>query len=122
MEPPVSYVPAEFIKLLEPLSLGMDAKLGYSGDARYVLFYYDPWSDAVAWDDGRSHGFGLNGRREFMETIAPLTERYQVHLGSSITMASHVLLLDRLKHEAFFAEREQAEPFLAEHRQFMAEE
>jgi len=121
LAPPLSDVPAEFIKLAEALPPGIDFRLGYSGDSRFVLFYYDPWSEAVAWDDGRSHGFGLGGQRGFMETIAPLAARYDVHLGNSDTMALHVLLLDRLRHEAFFAERQQAEPFVAERRQFLVE-
>lgn len=112
---------AGFIRITESLPPGIDRKLGYCGDARFVLFSGESWDDAVAWDDGRSHGFGLLGWNVFIDTIVPLANIYQIELDGGESMGTHVLLLDRLTHQAFFVERDQAEPFVTEHRQFLAE-
>jgi len=118
--PPVSDMAIGFVQIATPLPPDIDRKLKYLADARYVLFYFEPRGEEVVWNDGRSHGFALGGWRVFMETITPLADLYRVTLGSGNAVGTHVLLLDRLKHDAFFAEREQAEAFVSEHRQFVA--
>ncbi len=37
---------------------GLDRKLGYRGEDRFVLFYYDESADGLVWKDTRGYGFG----------------------------------------------------------------
>jgi len=112
--PPLAYVPDGFIRLVEPLAAGVDRQLGYAGEARFVLFYYEPRGDEVTWNDGRTYGFGLGGWRVFLEMIEPLAQRYEMNVGGTGKAGPHVLIIDRLGHQAFFAERRRAQEFLTE--------
>ncbi len=109
-------VPAEFSKLMENLEHGVDRRLGYNGQRRFVYFYYEPESECVVWNDGRSYGFAVKAWGIFKEQIAPLSRRYRVNLGQEGSANSHVLLIDRIRQSSYFIEEWEAERFLAGQR------
>jgi hypothetical protein len=105
-------VPADFQRVAELCRPGLGRKLGYRGEQRFVLFYYEPRGDEVMWKDGRSYGFGQGGWCVFLQHIMPLADRYEVDLGSSTASGTHVLLVDRELELAYFVQRQRAEQFL----------
>jgi hypothetical protein len=109
-------VPSEFLLISEPLYPWLDRKLGYFGDAPFVLFYYEPRGDGVAWNDGRCHGFEAGAWYAFVEQIAPLMDLYEVNLGSSVAEGPDVLLIDRVQGQAYFAEHKEAQRWVAQHQ------
>ena len=113
-------VPDGFHRLDRPLYDGIDRKLGYFGEGRYVLFYYEPRGEEVIWDDGRSYGFGLGAWRTFLEHIEPLTRRYGVDLGYGDEPQKHALVIDRDAHEAYFARRDSAKALVRTQRRIPA--
>lgn len=107
--------PADFIPLPEPLSGWTDRSLGYVGDARFVMFRYEPRGEEVVWNDGETYGFGAGGWCDFLDRVAPLADRSGVNLGlgwGGPTPATAVLVLDRHSGAAYFASRRSAEQFL----------
>lgn len=106
-------VPDQSILIGEGLHRVLDRRLGYCGDDRFVLFYYEPRGEEVMWMDSRRHGFGLGGWRIFLEDIAPLAARYGVDVGVSGPRRTHALVLDRLGGLAYFVPRDSAEEFIA---------
>jgi hypothetical protein len=114
-------VPASFLKL----SAGRgqqccDRELGYFGQDRFVMFYYEPRGQDVIWVDGRSSGFGTGGWRCFFDQIEPLARRHGVDAGSATSRGRHALVVDRDFGQAYFAERGEAEAFVTERRNAMS--
>lgn len=105
--------PLGSVAVSEMLHPWVDRKLGYLGDARFVMFYYEPRGDEVIWRDDRSYGFGAGAWCFFTDKIAPLAERYHVNLGNSISQGEEALLIDRVKRQAYFAKRKHTEQFIA---------
>jgi hypothetical protein len=107
--------PASFsalVAVIEKSVLGMDQKLGYPGRERFVIFYYEPRGEEVIWRDRRSYGFATGAWTTFKEELAPVAELYGVEIGSEISPAKHVLLIDRADHRAYFVERTEALQFI----------
>jgi hypothetical protein len=120
--PPWVEVPADFTSLAEPLPAGLDRRLGYPGERRFVAFRYEPRGEEVIWDDGHTYGFGTGGWSAFLDRVAPLAARYGVDLGIEPNVATPrrrpthhtaVLLLDRTGGCAYFAGRASTERFLS---------
>lgn len=111
--PPGLGVPSDFVKLSEPVLAWIDRKLGYFGNDRFVLFYYEPRGEEVVWKDGRSYGFGTGAWCAFHEQIAPLFNRYAADLGKCEAPDDHALVIDRQTRRAYFAQRQKAEEFLS---------
>lgn len=109
-----SVIPCGFVTVSEGLQQRIDRKLGYFGQARFAFFYYEPRGSEVVWNDGRTYGFGSGGWITYMDEILPLGRRYGADLGSDEGAGSHVLVLDRMLCQAYFAERECAETLVTE--------
>ena len=105
-------LPAGFVALSERLPPGLDRRLGYVGDERFVIFYYEPRGEEVVWDDGHTYGFGAGGWCAFEDVVAPLGRRYGADLGNEVSAGRDVLVLDRLRGMAYFAERGCARRFV----------
>lgn len=90
----------------------MDQKLGYPGRERFVVFYYEPRGEEVIWRDRRSYGFATGAWTTFKEELAPVADLYGVEVGSEVSPARHVLLIDRADHRAYFVERGEALQFI----------
>ncbi len=110
--PAGSGAPPGFVRLTSPLHPWIDRKLGYFGNDRYVLFYYEPRGDEVIWKDGRSYGFATGAWCTFNDQIAPLANAYRVDLGNAESPGKHALFIDRQTKQAYFAERRTAERLL----------
>ena len=109
-------IPPGFIRLDEPSLPAIHRQLGYFGEARYVVFYYETRGEEVVWNDGTSFGFGSGGWDLFSSRVGPLAKQYDVNVGATGDDRTHVLLIDRRDGTAFFAEEIQAERFLARYR------
>lgn len=112
----VSAVPPGFLKLStgrqQQQSWGCDRELGYFGQERFVMFYYEPRGQDVIWADGRSSGFGTGGWQYFLDEIEPLARRMGLDAGSTTSRGRHALVLDRHFGHAYFADRGEAEAFV----------
>lgn len=97
----------EFVVLSESLPGRLERQLGYFGNARLCLFYFDAQADGVMWKDGRSQGFGSGAWKAFGEHIEPLARQYGVSLSSQ-RGAGCVLLVDRETRTAYFADWQSA--------------
>ena len=100
------------VAVIEKSVLGMDQKLGYPGRERFVIFYYELRGEEVIWRDRRSYGFATGAWTTFKEELAPVADLYGVEIGSEVSPARHVLLIDRADHRAYFVERTQALQFI----------
>lgn len=114
----VAEIPAGFMALHRGLHPWVDRKLGYFGDARFVMFYYEPRGEEVIWRDSCSYGFAAGAWCFFDDEIAPVAKTYHVNLGSSQSQGREALIIDRLKRQAYFAERKTAEQFIAHQQPF----
>jgi hypothetical protein len=106
-------VPCHFRKVEDPLHPRLDRKLGYFGSERFVMFHYEPRGQEVIWNDGRSYGFGTGAWYFFIEKVLPLARQHGAAVGSNDADSRDALLLDRLRREIYFAEKQAAERFLA---------
>ena len=59
-------VPTCFRKVVEIPGSSLDRKLGYFGNAQFVVFSFHPTAGEVIWNDGRSSGFGAGGWQNFL--------------------------------------------------------
>lgn len=96
-----------------PLPPELAEAFGYSGDARFVGFYWSPCGDEVVHTDGRSSGTGqswtfLTYRRH--RAVTPLLAGW--NLGYSDRDAEHCLLIDRERNRASVAPLSAAREFL----------
>lgn len=106
----------DFVSIGQQINPRIDRQLGYFGDARFVLFYYEPRGEEVIWKDGRSYGFGTGAWDTFFREIAPLAESHGVRVGDNASAGKDVLLVDRVRRSAYFAQRDRAERLVAEQR------
>ena len=103
---------AALVALIEKSVRGMDQKLGYHGEDRFVLFYYEPRGEEVIWWDSHSYGFSTGAGQLFIDELAPVADLHHVNVGSSGSPGTHVLLIDRAGRRAYFVERDEAIRFL----------
>ena len=97
------------IKVDARLRQRIDRALGYFGQSRFVFFYFEPRGEEVVWNDGHSYGFATGAWVVFDRKISPLARSHGVNLGDADGEGGHVLLIDRMTGEAYFAPRDQAE-------------
>ena len=105
--------PAGFVKVDARLRQRIDRTLGYFGESRFVFFYFEPRGEEVVWNDGHSYGFATGAWVTFDRKISPLARSCGVNLDAG-GESGHVLLIDRMTGQAYFAPREQAERFVSE--------
>jgi hypothetical protein len=108
-----SPVPAWFKEVVKIPCSSLDRKLGYFGNALFVVFSFHPMAGEVIWNDGRSSGFGAGGWQDFLNECVPAARRVGAHLGSQDDVGSDVLLLDRTRGKTYAVPRKRAEEFLA---------
>jgi hypothetical protein len=87
-----------------PLPPELAEAFGYSGNSRFVAFFWRPSGDQVVFDDGRSSGTGnswtfLSYRRH--RVVAPLLKEF--NLGYSDHDAEDCLVIDRERNVASIA-------------------
>ena len=97
------------LRLGKCLKQCLDRKLGYSGEDRFVLFHYEPRGQEVMWRDGRSYGFGHGGWQAFFDEVEPVARQHGISVGDDTRPADHVLVVDRVEGEAYFADRQRAQ-------------
>jgi len=107
-------IPHDFVDVSHLLDPGLDRRLGYHRDARYVGLFYEPRGDEVIWNDGASYGFALGGWRYFADEVQRIADHHACDLGVGATAARHMLVIDRRQHTAYLAERGTAQRFLAD--------
>ena len=101
--------PAGLLRLGNCLKHCIDRKLGYSGQDRFVLFHYEPRAQEVMWRDGRSYGFGSGGWQAFFDEVEPVAREHGISIGNDTRPGDHVLVVDRIEGEAWFADRRRAQ-------------
>lgn len=97
----------------DALGQGIERALGYSGQDRFVLFYYDPQSQQVIWRDGRSYGSADGQPSSVFGELEARARACGVSVGDDRGPGDHALLVDRIGRRASFAYREVAQEFLA---------
>ena len=102
------------VALIEKCVQGMDQKLGYHGQDRFVIFYYEPRGEEVIWRDSRSYGFATGAGQLFIDELEPVADHHKVDVGGEGSPCTHVLLIDRVDRRAYFVEKGEAIKFLAE--------
>ena len=105
---------AALVALIEKSVQGMDQKLGYHGQDRFVIFYYEPRGEEVIWRDSRSYGFATGAGQLFIDELEPVAELHNVDVGGGGSPGTHVLLIDRVDRRAYFVERDEAIRFLTD--------
>ncbi|RIH87080.1 hypothetical protein Mterra_01262 [Calidithermus terrae] len=88
-------------KLEIPLHPKLEKILGYPGLAPRVVFYFEPGSDTLMYDDGHSSGSG-NSWAYLIWAAHPSVKPHLLRLEGSL------LLLDRRERRLYAATREQA--------------
>jgi hypothetical protein len=106
-------IPLEFIELSELRWTGLDHKLGYFGQERFVIVGFSQRGKEVFWKDGHTSGFGLGHWQFFLDTLVPLGARRGIDLGGMDRSATHVVVLDRERKQAYLTCRNCAETFAA---------
>ena len=91
----------------------IDQELGYYGEDRFVMFYYEPNRREVRWRDSRSCGAGCTEWPPPFAGIETHGRNAGITLGNFKGPGDHVLLVDRVDHQVCFAYREEAQEFLA---------
>jgi hypothetical protein len=109
---PLPDAPEHAIWIGNTLGHGIDRQLGYRGERRFVLFYFEPRGEEIIWQDCDSYGFGLGGWRAFMDRIEPLLEQYNVSIGDLRSHGRHALIVDRMLGQAYLTPRKSAEQFV----------
>lgn len=104
--------PHELLTVIERAVRGMDQKLGYPGQERFVVFYYEARGEEVVWRDTRSYAFATGAWEVFLDEVAPLAKLYGVDLGCNGQSVKHVLLIDRGNVRAYFVPKNDAIDFL----------
>lgn len=105
-------VPQGFRRLAGRLQQ-FDRQLGYFGQDRFVLFYFEPRGGEVLWIDSRSSGFGTGAWRVFFDEVEPLARRQGADFGTDEAQGPHALVLDRVFGQAYYADHRDARAFLA---------
>ena len=112
--PDASVAPGHSIWVGNALGPDIDRRLGYRGERRFVMFYFEPRGQEMIWQDTDSYGFGLGGWRTFMDHVEPLAELYGVSIGNLRDHGDHALIIDRLLNQAYLVPRNLAEEFIAD--------
>ena len=107
--PAAPAAPTRLLRLGKCLKECIDRKLGYSGEDRFVLFHYESRGQEVMWRDGRSYGFGHGGWQAFFDEVEPVAREHGISVGDDTRPADHVLVVDRVEGEAYFADRKRAQ-------------
>lgn len=115
-----SAVPSGFSKLSDRLQQSIDRQLGYFGQDRFVMFYYEPRGAEVVWTDSQSCGFGTGGWRIFLDEIEPIARQDGADLGTAETRGRHGMVVDREYGRAYYADQGEARAFLAQQRRAMS--
>lgn len=105
--------PADIRRLEQSLQQGIEQQLGYCGQDRFVLFYFDPQTQRVMWRDSRACGAGETEQTALFRLVEATAKACGVSVGSATGPGDHALLMDRVAHRATFSFREQAQEFLA---------
>jgi hypothetical protein len=103
-------LPTDVLGLEQSLYQGIEQQLGYRGQERFVLFYYDPRSQRMMWRDSRSCGAGEVSLFGLLDATA---KACGVSVGDQNGLGDHALLVDRVGRRASFSFRERAQEFLA---------
>jgi hypothetical protein len=115
--PFVSAVPSSFLKLSDRLQQCCSPRqLGYFGQDRFVMFYFEPRGGEVVWTDSRSCGFGTGAWQVFLDEIEPVARLHGVNIGSAESRGQHGLIIDREWGQAYFAGQREGRVFLAQQR------
>jgi hypothetical protein len=102
-------------RLAVPVPPMLEQALGYTGEARFVSFYWTPGGDEADYDDGQQAGTGnWQAYLAYVQhpLIHPLLAAYD--LGSSDGVWRHSLILDRTERTLYVATRVDAQRFLAQ--------
>ena len=118
--PFVSAVPSSFLKLSDRLQQCCPRQLGYFGQDRFVMFYFEPRGGEVVWTDTRTCGFGTGAWQVFLDEIEPLARQHGVNLGNTESKGQHALIIDRHWGHAYFAGQREGRSFLAEQNRAMS--
>jgi hypothetical protein len=118
----VSAVPPSFLKLSSAARQQQccERELGYFGQDRFVMFYYEPRGQDVIWADSRKSGFGTGGWQYFLDVIEPMARRMGVDAGNTTSRGKHALIVDRDFGQAYYADRQEAEAFVTQSRRAMS--
>jgi hypothetical protein len=113
MNPALSTLPADFIPITLVLP-GTDQPemLGYTGDERFVGFYWDTETGRAVWTDGTAALPGRSQNFTFLRFVRPLSFLHNVNFGTRGGHATHVLIWDRENSIAYMTPRESAMRFL----------
>jgi hypothetical protein len=95
------------------LDQNIEQQLGYCGQDRFVLFYFDPRSRHVMWRDSRSCGTGQSEQSALFKLIEKTAKALGISVGNHNGPGDHALLVDRVARRASFNFRELAQEFLA---------
>ena len=107
-----SVIPPGFLRLDQRVQQRIDRALGYFGQQRFVFFYFEPRGEEVVWNDGNSYGFATGAWVTFDRKILPLARSHGANLNQTGGQGEHVLLIDRMTGQAYFAPRQSAEEFV----------
>jgi hypothetical protein len=87
---------AGWVRLNVPVPPGLDAAIGYRGEARWVIFHWERCGDESFYNDGRIAGTGFPWPYlAFIRHPAVAPEIAPFAFGSSDSEAKECLLLDR---------------------------
>jgi hypothetical protein len=110
-----SPIPADFVPVTVVLPVDdQEGLLGYTGNARFVGFFWDTDFGGAVWHDGRQSAAGRSENFTFTRFIRPLAFLYNVNFGTRGGKATHLLVWDRLDGQAYMAPRESAIRFLSQ--------
>lgn len=104
---------AGWVRLSVPVPPGLAQAIGYRGEARWVAFHWEPSGDESFYDDGRTSGTGSPWAYLAVvrhPAVAPELSPYD--LGSSDSVATECLLLDRGEGVLYAAPVRSARRFL----------
>jgi hypothetical protein len=104
------------IKLHVPVPPMLEEALGYTGNGKFVAFYWGAGDEAY-YDDGRSSATGeWDAYLAFVQhpTIEPALRPY--HLGDSDSEATHELVLDREERKLYVGAARAVNRFLQRER------
>ena len=93
----------------------LEQAIGYTGEARFVSFYWTPGGDEADYDDGQRAGTGnWQGYLAYVQhrLVHALLAPYD--LGSSDAEGRHSLILDRTERTLYAAARRDAQTFLVQ--------
>lgn len=111
----VRIVELEIIPVDCPVPPMLEEAFGYTGEAPFVAFYWEPCGDELAWSDGQRSVVGASWYAwlSFLRHPAIALTLAAYNFGSSETEADYWLILDRLNRQIAVAPRRVAQQILA---------